>query len=297
MLNKVRQFNGFALSDRVALPLALMLFCWIAALDWVTSYELSLNPFYLILVGLVTWNCGWRWGLLFAFLSIVSQVLISFTAGQHAVKPLHFYVVNFNKFFSDVVVVLLLARLKILHEREKSSARVDFLTGALNNKGFYEALGVELARHRREGASFSVAYVDCDDFKAINDRFGHKMGDVLLAQAVDTMRSHLRRTDIIARLGGDEFAVVLPQTDEQTAARIIGKLRQELDLAMARREWRVTFSIGVGIFPVAPRSEDDVIAFADQIMYRVKSANKNDVAYDTFVVTEGDAAPAVESRR
>ena len=218
----------------------------------------------------------------FSVFSVINQALTGMASGQPISNSTYFYVLTFNKLFSDVVVVALLARLKVLHEREKSSARVDFLTGASNNMGFHEALGVELARHRRDGASFSVAYLDCDNFKEINDAFGHKMGDVLLMRVIETMNQHLRRTDVVARLGGDEFAIVLPNTNRAITHKIISKLRQELDLAMAARNWQVTFSIGVGIFREVPKSEDDVISFTDQLMYRVKAAGKNNVIYDEF---------------
>lgn len=282
MLEKMRLFDVYALSNRVALPGAFGLFAWIATVDWITSYQHSLDPFYLILVGLVAWNCGWRWGLFFSVCAVINQTMIDVASAPHISNAAYLFVLNFNKLFSDVVVVALLARLKVLHEREKSSARVDFLTGALNNMGFHEALGVELARHRRDGASFSVAYLDCDNFKQINDTFGHKMGDVLLVRIIETMNQNLRRTDVVARLGGDEFAIVLPKTNRAITHRIISKLRQELDLAMAARNWPVTFSVGVGIFLEAPKSEDDVISFTDQLMYRVKAAEKNNVIYDEF---------------
>ena len=282
MFEKIRLFDVYALRNRVALPGAFVLFAWIAAVDWITSYQHTLDPFYLILVGLVTWNCGWKWGLFFSIFSVMNQTLIGMVSAQPISSSAYFYVLNFNKLFSDVVVVALLARLKVLHEREKSSARVDFLTGASNNKAFHEALGVELARHRRDGASFSVAYLDCDNFKQINDTFGHKMGDVLLVRIIETMNQHLRRTDVVARLGGDEFAIVLPKTDRSITHKIISKLRQELDLAMAARNWPVTFSIGVGIFLEVPKSEDDVISFTDQLMYQVKAAGKNNIIYDEF---------------
>ena len=282
MFEKIRSFDVYALRNRVALPGAFVLFAWIATVDWITSYQHTLDPFYLILVGLVAWNCGWKWGLFFSIFAVINQTLIGMVSGQSISNSAYFYVLNFNKLFSDVVVVALLARLKVLHEREKSSARVDFLTGASNNKAFHEALGVELARHRRDGASFSVAYLDCDNFKQINDTFGHKMGDVLLVRIIETMNQHLRRTDVVARLGGDEFAIVLPKTDRSTTHKIISKLRQELDLAMTARNWPVTFSIGVGIFLEVPKSEDDVISFTDQLMYQVKAAGKNNVIYDEF---------------
>ena len=100
--------------------------------------------------------------------------------------------------------------------------RVDYLTGALDNMGSFEALGVELTRHRREAAPFAVAYIDCNDFTSVNDRLGHRAGDMLLGVIVDTLTRALRKTDIVARLGGDEFAVLLPKTG-MAAAKVYVK--------------------------------------------------------------------------
>jgi diguanylate cyclase (GGDEF)-like protein len=194
----------------------------------------------------------------------------------------YFFVVSFNKLFSDVVVVALLSRLRVLHDREKSYARVDFLTGALNYRGFYESLGQEMERHRRDASAFTIAYLDCDNFKEVNDHYGHKTGDLLLTTVVSAMKRCLRRTDIAARLGGDEFAIILLKTDTAGARKIIPNLHHELDELMTKRNWPVTFSIGVGVFPRIPRTEDEVISFADHVMYRSKAAGKNNVIYDEF---------------
>lgn len=251
--------------------------------DWLTPYELSLNPFYLLVVVFVTWRAGWRWGLVFALLSVADQMLLGFLGGHPFSKPAYFIVANFNKLFSALVIVALMARLKVVHEREKEHSRIDFLTGALNYKGFYEALRHELARQRRGGKAFSMAYIDCDDFKRVNDEFGHQAGDQLLVAVVALLKRHVRQTDVIARLGGDEFGILLPGTDAANVQAIIERLHADLDTSFRALGHSVTASIGVATFKRSPTSEDEAISFADRLMYRAKASGKNSVIYETLM--------------
>jgi len=183
-----------------------------------------------------------------------------------------------------MVALGLASQLKVQHEHEKNSARLDYLTGIANQKGFYEALSVEIARHRREQSPLSVAYLDCDNFKQVNDRFGHKEGNRLIESVAQRIKAHLRKTDVIGRIGGDEFAIVLSKTDKDRAVNVIENLKRELNALMAEHGWPVTFSIGLGIFPSVPDSEDQIISFTDQLMYRVKASGKNNVLTETFAM-------------
>ena len=131
----------------------------------------------------------------------------------------------------------------------------------------------------------SVAYLDCDNFKAVNDRSGHKEGDRLLESVARTLKAHVRKTDVTGRLGGDEFAIVLANTGHDSAVTVVNKLNRELDALMSSQGWPVTFSIGVGIFPGVPASEDEIISFTDKLMYRVKSSGKNNVLTQILNVT------------
>jgi diguanylate cyclase (GGDEF)-like protein len=268
---------------------------WIfsAAADWYTNYELSLDPFYVLIVCIATWHLGWRWGIAFAVLSVCNQMAIGEVLGHPYSQPAYFFVTNFNKFFSSCLMVALCGRLRVMHQHEKLYARVDYLTGALNNMGFFEALSVELARHRREKEAFSVAYFDCDNFKNVNDRHGHRAGDELLRLIVHTMKRCLRKTDVIARLGGDEFAVLLPKTAQQPAESVVQELLYALNMAIAANDFSVTFSVGVGVFPETPASEDVVLSFAEHLMYRVKADGKNSAVYETCTLAaEASVLPA-----
>ena len=276
------RLNFFVLSPGAALAMGSALYILIVITDYVTTYELTLTPFYLFVVLLVTWNCGWRWGLAFCALSFGAPLLIGGMEGSPYSEPKYFYIDNANRLISYLVALALTSQLKSQHEHERDSARLDYLTGLANPKGFYEAFTVEIARHRREHKPMSVAYLDCDNFKAVNDRHGHKEGDRLLETIAQTLRANLRKTDVPGRLGGDEFVVVLANVDQEQAIAALNKLRRELDLAMSQHDWPVTFSIGLGIFLAVPASEDEMISFVDKLMYQVKSSGKNDIRTEIF---------------
>src|SRR4030042_6961301 len=124
-------------------------------------------------------------------------------------------------------------------------ARKDFLTGIPNRQAFFEIAGIEINRCRRHGYPLTIAYIDCDNFKVINDRFGHQTGDNLLCSVANTLQKSIRVTDIVARLGGDEFAILLPETGYEPAEVVIRKIQKILLDFMQKNEWTIIFRFGV----------------------------------------------------
>jgi diguanylate cyclase (GGDEF)-like protein/PAS domain S-box-containing protein len=163
-------------------------------------------------------------------------------------------------------------------ERERSAARIDFLTGILNRRGFYEIAGSESQRSRRYKRPLSLVYVDLDNFKGVNDSMGHDAGDALLVEVAGVIRSEVRGTDTVGRLGGDEFAVLLPETDQEHGRVVVEKVQKQLTEAMHQRRWPVTFSIGLISFQIPPDSIEEMVRDADRVMYSVKLKGKNSVA-------------------
>jgi len=147
----------------------------------------------------------------------------------------------------------------------REQAITDSLTGLYNRRYFHNELRREIARARRTGSVFSVLILDLDDFKSINDRFGHKEGDRLLQQVADTLRRTCRRTDVVARWGGEEFAVLLPDTAAE-GAQVTGQRLGEAVLAATG----VTMSVGWATS--AGETEADLLDQADQRMYEQKRA-------------------------
>ena len=140
-------------------------------------------------------------------------------------------------------------------------AQLDPLTGLANRAGLHSALDRELAHARRTGQSLSVAVVDLDEFKTLNDRHGHLAGDQALVHLVDTWRSELRGHDVLARFGGDEFVIVLPETSMWEAAQVLHRLREQTHM--------FPWSAGLAAWDGA-ESTDRLLQRADAALYRAK---------------------------
>jgi diguanylate cyclase (GGDEF)-like protein len=282
MREEARPYVDRAPGGSAVLLLACTAFVLVVSADYLTSYELSLSTFYVLIIVAVSWFCGVWWGGLFAFLAMFSEIKIGLLTGNPFSEDAYFYISNGNRLFSYLLISYLTAMVRSLYEKAQSAARVDFVTGITNSTGFYEKVAVEMARHRRSRAPFSVAYVTCDYFKIINDGLGHREGDRVLMTIAQTLETNLRQTDVVARLGGDEFALVLPDTAERDALTIIRKVCGQLDRAMAAHDCPITFSVGVGVFPQVPGSVDVVVAFCDRLMQRVKALGKNKIMHRVY---------------
>jgi diguanylate cyclase (GGDEF)-like protein len=169
-----------------------------------------------------------------------------------------------------------------LYEDARNRADHDPLTGFYNHRFLHERLGEEVVRSRRARHALSVLMLDLDDFKLVNDTFGHLFGDRVLTWTAELIRSVLRASDIPARYGGDEFAVILPETDEAqariVAGRILEAFRDRAFVGEQRGPVPVGVSIGVASFPMHGRTGTDLIAAADRALYRVKREGGHEVA-------------------
>lgn len=162
-----------------------------------------------------------------------------------------------------------------LYDQARSLADRDPLTGLYNHRYLYERLGEELLRAGRGHRPVSVLMLDIDDFKLVNDTFGHQVGDQFLVRLAGVVRSTLRGSDIPARYGGEEFCVILPDADplsaEAAANRIHHALRDQPFQPAGRGEVPISVSIGSATFPADGRSAGDLIECADARMYEAKA--------------------------
>lgn len=290
MVQSSMKLNMFALPRRSALALGACMLLGALALDYVTAYEVPLAALYLFAILMVSWNGGVAWGFLFAALSFTSQIAQGLLHGHPYSTPLYFYEARANELLEYCVAVFLTTQLRRLYDRERQTARIDLLTGVRNRQGFQEVVEAEIARHYRSRTSFCLAYIDCDDFKGVNDRFGHSEGDRLLEAVGYVTAASVRRSDTVGRLGGDEFAVIFPETDHAEALAIEAKLRKALiRITRPRPWWAVTFSMGIATFAKMPVSADAAMAYVDQLMYQAKKAGKAHTISGTF---DDSALPA-----
>jgi diguanylate cyclase (GGDEF)-like protein len=169
------------------------------------------------------------------------------------------------------------ARRHRLVERQAAS---DELTGLPNRRLFMRSLATELARAKRAGETFSVVLVDLDDFKSVNDTFGHDAGDRVLKEFADVLRRAMRESDVAARLGGEEFACLLPVSDADGAHVMAERIRADLATrAIALPDGRsvsITASLGSASYPQA-KSAEALLREADAALYRAKAQGKNRV--------------------
>jgi diguanylate cyclase (GGDEF)-like protein len=258
----------------------IFVFC-IGIADILTGSELAFSLFYLIPIFLVTWFSGRDPGLIISAASAVMWFIADDLAGQSYSLPLIRYWNAIVRLGFFVLTTLLIPALKAL-EYEKSLARTDYLTGAANRRHFFELAQTELDRSQRYRHPITIAYIDLDNFKSVNDQWGHRTGDRLLCAVVDRARSQLRSTDVIARLGGDEFVMLLPETDQVAAKIVIPKIQNTLADEMRSNDWPVTFSIGVLTCLETKITVDELIRRADALMYSVKQNGKNAIAYDVY---------------
>jgi diguanylate cyclase (GGDEF)-like protein len=180
------------------------------------------------------------------------------------------------------VVSWLISILRRIYKTNQELLQVDFVTGAVSVRYFYELVKTEIRRSERYQRPFTFAYIDMDNFKLINDRLGHSAGDRVLRTMTESIQRQIRPSDTLGRLGGDEFGLLLPETSEGDAKKVIARIHDSLVTEMLKNSWMVTFSMGVVTFRQPPRSVDEMVKLADTTMYKVKNRGKNGVSYHIY---------------
>ncbi len=180
------------------------------------------------------------------------------------------------------LLAVLITNFRNVHRVEATAADTDNLTKLANSRGFYAELANELLRSSRYEHIFSLAFLDIDNFKRVNDTFGHAEGDRLLKAVAKSLKESLRASDTVARLGGDEFACLLPETSEDAARVALTKAQQALQRRMQVGHWPVSASIGLVTFETLPVDIKQAMKVADDLMYSVKRASKNAMLHEAW---------------
>ncbi len=159
---------------------------------------------------------------------------------------------------------------------------VDSLTNIYNKRFINEFLMKEIERSRRSNKQFSIVICDMDDFKQINDNYGHLSGDIVLKAFSEIIASTVRNLDVVGRYGGDEFMIILPEASSDTAFSIIDRIRikiENCEIPVTKNNLvKITSSFGIATYPDDGMSSDDLLISSDERLYKAKSFGKNKIA-------------------
>lgn len=262
---------------------AIVVIVVVGVIDYLVAPGITFSPFYLAPVAVTAWFGGTGMAVFASALAAVVWLWAEFASSRLDANAF-VYAWNFcARLLFLLVVALLLARLHLMLRRERNMSRTDSLTALLNARAFREIANAVIARAQRYGEPLSLAFIDIDDFKRVNDTQGHGAGDRLLQCVADAIRGNVRASDVLARYGGDEFVVLLPLADETAARRAIAKVLDRTREAMRADGWPVTLSIGVvSCRPGSqPMTVDALLEEGDRLMYEAKSSGKGTIRFAT----------------
>lgn len=224
--------------------------------------------FFMLNVAFATVAFGWQAGLFSSLVSLVADCLADFLTDQPSLPLLEW----------ALLLAILLTLVAVLGRvnRLQEDAQFDAVTGLRNHRFFQVRIREEIKRGERSGLPTSLLLLDLDNFKQVNDRFGHAVGDKVLREVGETLASQARAGDVVCRYGGEEFAVILPETPLREGVHVGERLRAAVELRLAQ-QYAVTTSVGAGAYPENASQPDELIAAGDKALYRAKSEGKNRV--------------------
>ncbi|WP_456403039.1 GGDEF domain-containing protein [Persephonella sp.] len=285
----IRLSEDFILIGMMILLIGIVIHGGIAntAIFWIFTYPLI--SFFLKgkKVGLV-------WNILLIFVIISLSILDKF-----GIVPIPYEPIEIRQAISAYIVVMVLAyifetALLSSYEKIKKLATTDPLTGAFNRYKLFKKLEEEIERANRYGNPLSILMFDIDNFKSINDTYGHNVGDLVLKVTINEIKRHLRKTDIIGRFGGEEFLIILPETDLKGAEKIAEKLRDIISDMKTEGIPEITVSIGVAEYKSGEESSD-FIKKVDVALYTAKRKGKNRV--ETYMPENVRLFPLFEGKK
>ena len=273
-------FSSPPQTHRIRKAFLLLLSIGLALLwGWIDSWtesEIVLSVFYLLPIAIAAWFVNDAAGVAVSLLCAgLAAYDTEFLSGVFTRNPWIGVWAAFSRMAFFMMAAGLLGRQRRTMESIRLLATMDSLTGVFNARAFFEMLQKEMARSRRYGRPLSLIYLDIDNFKTVNDSFGHQTGNSVLSATAAGLLQSVRRTDIVARLGGDEFSILLPETDEAAARTTVERVRENLGRETTQKGCGVTVSIGAVTYKTLDCTADEIIRTADDLMYLVKRGGKN----------------------
>jgi diguanylate cyclase (GGDEF)-like protein len=242
-------------------------------LDLWTGTNIRLHVLYVFPLALVSRYCSRITMTVFALaLTTVLQVI---TFSRDALSATSFASDVFVAFAASLLIIFLARKGRSAYLTAINQATSDSLTNLMNRRAFIAEVDSEIARQKRYGGIFSLAIIDLDDFKSLNDSMGHTAGDEALRLTSEILQTSTRESDSIGRIGGDEFAILMPNTPDSDCCYIFNQMCVSIASKMAAAGFAVTASVGVKMFQTPPVSTAEALQQADEIMYRAKKSGKN----------------------
>ena len=259
----------------------------IAVFDYFSGTEIRVFPLYYGPIALAAWALGRRAALGSAVASALGWLVANQLAGQQYSHPLIWVVNTAVQGASFAIIGVLVSHLRGTLMRERMLSRTDGLSGLMNHRAFYEASERLLRLCRRGRRPVTLAYLDLDDFKTVNDTLGHLAGDDLLRRVGEILQSTLRSSDLTARLGGDEFAILLPELSSDEAGRALHRVHDSIIAVVGGVSQPVGVTIGAVTVGDAAADVDTMVRLADAAMYTSKKEGKNRVRLEVIDVADG----------
>jgi diguanylate cyclase (GGDEF)-like protein len=224
-----------------------------------------------------------RAGIVIAFTSVIIQLITETLEFLNGGYVLHthdvqvFLLVFLLQFLIVISVGLMTEKFKKLNQRLDHQSNLDDLSKLLNRRGFFQ-MASSIVYSSVESACF---YIDLDDFKPINDAYGHKYGDMVIETVSKRILSCTRSRDIVARIGGDEFVCILVETNPEKAEKVASRMISVLSepISIIGKQLNVSCSIGIAISPIHGETLDGLLTNADKAMYAAKNNGKNKYSF------------------
>ncbi|MBK6972507.1 MAG: diguanylate cyclase [Sterolibacteriaceae bacterium] len=245
----------------------------------VTEAQHALSLVLLLPTIAVSWFIGLAFGLSVAVLAVLSWLSADLFVSVETQPAWVLYSNALVRGGVFCLVAYITSALREAYRRQRALASQDPLTGLANRRQFMSRLELERQRSARSRRPITIAYLDLDDFKAVNDSLGHDKGDQVLRIVGGFLTRNLRDTDCAARLGGDEFAVMLPETGLESALIVIDKARHRIQALLTAHGLTVGLSVGVASFVSLPGSVREMLEVADRLMYEVKQDGKRAIRH------------------
>ncbi len=272
------------MNAKIIFPISLLLTITIGYYDYKTGAHISMMLLYSIPILVSALYCGKKEGFVVAFSAATCWLVVNMIHKESGDSDAVFSwnaLTRLGIFCLIAYSVSLQAQLRRALERERLRADTDRLTGLYNKGAFRERVEEEMNRARRYKHPLSLAFIDLDNFKQVNDTEGHARGDKLLKHVSETIVNTIRETDIAGRIGGDEFTICFPETGEAQVRNAIAKMMKALDIMTSQSGWQVTASVGVVTCMEICDTYDALLGKADKLMYVVKGNGKNSAEFLT----------------